>query len=144
MKTRYGMSPWVHQFPDSRRPDYPRLKGDHAVDVVVIGGGLSGCAAAFATASAGFRTILLEAERIGQGSAGRGAGLLVPEPGPLFRDLVQQHGVRSARRVFEAWRRATLDAAATLKRLKVRCALDPLVSLTVTGRETEPLLRREH
>ena len=45
--------------------------------------------------SAGLRPLLFEAERIGQASAGRSAGLLLPEPGPAFRD-VQQHA-RAAR-----------------------------------------------
>ena len=108
MKTRYGVSPWMHQFPDSRRPARPSLRGEHEVDVLIAGGGLTGCAIALACASAGLKTILVEAERIGSGGAARSAGLLLPEPGPLFRDVAQAHGLRSARRVFEAWRKASL------------------------------------
>jgi glycine/D-amino acid oxidase-like deaminating enzyme len=144
MKTRYGISPWVHQFPESRRPDYPRLKGDLTVDVVIVGGGLTGCATAWACASAGFKTILLEADRIGSGATSRNGGQLLPEPGPMFRDVVQAHGLRAARQAFEAWRKASLDAAAILKRLNVRCALDPLATLTISDAATERLLRREY
>jgi glycine/D-amino acid oxidase-like deaminating enzyme len=145
MKTRYGVSPWVHQFPESRRPDYPRLKGDLAVDVVILGAGLTGCATAWACASAGLKTVVLEADRVGAGASGRSAGLLLPEPGPMFRDVVQAHGLRAARQVFGAWRRASLDAAATLKRLNIRCGLQPIVSVTsATAGETGRVLRREH
>jgi len=144
MRTRYGISPWVDQFPSSRRPDHPRFRGEHVADVVIVGGGITGCATAYACAVAGLDVVVLEAERIGQASAGRGAGLLLSEPGPTFRDVEQAHGVRAARTAFETWRRAMLDGAALLRRLNVKCALEPAESLIVAARDDEKLLRREH
>ena len=143
MRTRYGVSPWIHQFPDSRRPDYPRAKGDLDRDVVIIGGGLTGCATAYACATAGVRALVLEGGRVGQQGAGRSAGLLLPEPGPAFRELSQAHGLRAARYAFQTWRRATLDAAALLRRLGVKCGLDQQDALVVALREHEKALRRE-
>jgi glycine/D-amino acid oxidase-like deaminating enzyme len=141
-KTRYGDSPWSLTFPDSRRPNYPRLRGEHERDVVIIGAGLTGVATAYACAVAGLKTTVLEANRIGSGSAGRAAGLLLPEPGPSFREVQQAHGLRAARTVFESWRRASLDGAALLRRLSVQCALDPLASITVA--HDDKALRREY
>ena len=143
MRTRYGISPWIANLPAQRRPEYPRLRGEHTSTVVIIGGGLTGCATAYACAVAGLHPILVEADRIGQGSAGRSAGLLLPEPGPAFRDLAQVHGIRTARQIFEGWRRASLDAAALLKRLNVRCGLEPREHLTVALGGEEKALRRE-
>jgi len=54
--------------------------------------------------------------------AGR-AGLLLPDPGVFFRDIVSAHGLRAARRVFEGYRKAASDGAATLRRLNIRCDL---------------------
>lgn len=142
-RTRYGVSPWIHQFPDSRRPDYPRAKGELDRDVVIIGGGLTGCAVAYACAAAGVRAVVLEAERVGQAAAGRSAGLLLPDPGPLFRDISQAHGLRAARSAFQSWRRATLDAAATLRRLGIKCGLDAHDALLVASRDDEKAVRRE-
>ena len=124
MRTRYGISPWIDTFPRSRRPDHPRLRGEHAAEVVIIGGGLTGCATAYACAVAGLKPILIEADRIGQGSAGRGAGLLLPEPGPSFRDIAKRHGLRAARRMFESWRRRRSMRAALIRRLRIRCDLE--------------------
>ena len=97
MPTRYGESPWIHEFPRTRRPDFPRLRGEHTCDVVIVGGGLTGCATAYMCAMAGLRPIVIEADRVGHGSAGRSAGLLLADPGPLFREVVSRHGLRAAR-----------------------------------------------
>ena len=111
--------------------------------MLIIGGGLTGCATAFHCASAGLTTVLIEAERIGAGNAGRSAGLLLPEPGPFFRDIAQAHGLRAARQAFDLWRRASLDGAALLRRLKIKCALEAVDTLTVGTRDAEKALRRE-
>ena len=143
MRTRYGISPWIDWLPTSRVPDYLRLRGDQAFDVAIVGGGLTGCATAYACALAGRKVILVEAERIGRGRSGRSAGLLLPEPGPSFRDVEQAHGLRAARTAFESWRRAALEGAALLRRLNIRCALEPVTPLVVAARDDEKMLRRE-
>jgi gamma-glutamylputrescine oxidase len=144
MRTRYGVSPWIDLFPKSRRPDLPRLRGEHTSSVVIVGGGLTGCATAHACAAAGIKPIVIEADRLGQGSAGRSAGLLLSDPGPAFRDVVRAHGLRAARQVFESWRRAALDAATLLRRSNIRCDLDGVDDLVVPARDGERDLRREH
>lgn len=143
MRTRYGLSPWVDQFPASRVPDYPRLRGDHTFDVAVIGAGVTGSATAYVCAAAGLKTIVLEADRVGRGGSGRSTGLLLPEPGPAFRDIEQAHGLRAARTAFESWRRAALEGAALLRRLNIKCALEPVIPLVLADRDDEKTLRRE-
>ncbi len=143
MRTRYGIAPWIETFPRSRRPDHQRLRGELTADVVIVGGGLTGCAAAHACAVAGHKPIVIEADRLGQGSAGRGSGLLLPEPGPSFREVTERHGLRNARRIFESWRRASLDAAALIRRLRIQCGLDTCDHIIVASRDDGKALRRE-
>ena len=133
MKTRYGTSPWIADVPATRRPVYDRFRGELTTEVAIIGGGLTGCALAFSLAQAGLRPVLFEADRIGHSGVGRSAGLLGPEPGPSFRDVQQAHGLRAARSVFETWRRASLDAAALLRRTGIRCQLSPAESVRHAG-----------
>ncbi len=144
MPKRYGTSPWLHLSPPSRVPSFSRFRGARTADVVIVGGGLTGCAAAYLCANAGLTTILLEQDRIGQARTPRGAGLLTPEPGLSFRDVVGAHGLRSARQVFEAWRRGALEGAALLRRLRIPCALDARDTIVAARRDEEKLFRREY
>lgn len=48
-------------------------------DVLVIGGGVIGCAVAYAAASAGLRVTLIEGDRLGSGASGAAAGMLAPQ-----------------------------------------------------------------
>lgn len=144
MKTRYGVSPWIENVPRARRSDYPRLRGELTADVVIMGGGLTGCATAHLAASSGLKTILVDADRIGQGSTGRSAGLLLPDPGPSFQDVTRSHGLRLARRIFESWHRASVDAAAHVKRLGIRCRLTTHDSLLAAAATDESRLKKEH
>ena len=141
MRTRYGLSPWIEGVPRAKRPDFPRLKGELTADVVIIGGGLTGCVTAYGAAAAGLKTIVIDANRIGQGGSGYGAGLLLPTPGPSFKDVASSQGLRLARRIFESWHQASIDAAAQLKRLGVRCRVAPHPSLLIGHQET--VLRKE-
>jgi len=48
-------------------------------DVAIIGGGVIGCAAAYALATAGLRVVLLERDRIACEASGEAAGMLAPQ-----------------------------------------------------------------
>src|SRR5829696_2692532 len=106
--TVYNRSPWIHEFPKARVPAFPRYRGNAEADVVIIGGGMTGCAAAYAFAAAGVRATLLDAGKIGQGSTGSASGWLNEDPGVGLADLEQAVGARGARRAFQSWRRASL------------------------------------
>lgn len=54
----------------------PPLDADRTVDLAIIGGGFTGCAAALQAARQGATVCLLEAETIGHGGSGRNVGLV--------------------------------------------------------------------
>jgi glycine/D-amino acid oxidase-like deaminating enzyme len=124
IRTRYGVSPWIDAVSKKRRPDAPRFAGSREMPVVIIGGGLTGCLTAYAFAAAGVRTLLLEAERVGQAGGGHGAGVLRGEAAPSYRQVEQRLGLRRARALFEASRRAVLDLAATARRLSIKADVE--------------------
>lgn len=144
MKIRYGIPYWPDRFPASRRPAFLRHHGHLRVSVAIVGGGLSGCAIAYAFAAAGIEVALFEAARVGDGATAHSLGLLTRDPAVEFRTLRELHGLRAARHVWETSRRAALDFAATLRRLRIQCDLDaPGALLCAPGRDDLKRLRQD-
>lgn len=56
--------------------NYDVLAKDLSADLIVIGGGFTGCAAALEAVNAGVSVVLLEAETVGFGGSGRNVGLV--------------------------------------------------------------------
>ena len=125
-------------------PDFSSFEGERETDIVIIGGGYTGLSASLHLAEQGVDTVLLEAETIGFGGAGRNVGLvnaglwLMPDdvvkiigkeygervieelgnsPDLVF-DLIEKHGIEC-----EAIRKGTLhcaDSSGGLKALRQR------------------------
>jgi glycine/D-amino acid oxidase-like deaminating enzyme len=137
---------WLDTFPKSRRPAYPRWRGTAETTVVVIGGGLTGCACAYSLAAAGIPVMLLEADRIGGGATAASLGFVREDFDASFEATARAHGLRSARLLWQGVRRASLDFAAALRRLRIRCDLDALDLLRVSRPDAGAVrrLRREY
>lgn len=116
---------WSQRTAENRRRAYPKYKGEGTADVVIIGGGLTGCASAYTLASAGLKVVLLEANRLAGGETGAGLGMIVPEPDAVFRAVEESRGRKVARLAWEEAQRSALDFAATLKKLGINCDLKP-------------------
>lgn len=145
MPTRYGRSPWIDQFPKSRIPTYPVHRGPLKVDAVIVGGGLTGCTTAYAFAAAGIKVALFEADRLGSGASARSTGWIADDPGASFVEVEKLIGRRKARSAWEAWRRAALDFAATIRRLNLKCDFEPRESMLIatTPDQTGRLAREQ-
>lgn len=137
---------WLDRVPKTRRPAFPRLRGALDTSVVIVGGGLTGCACAWSFAAAGVKVILLEADTIGSGATARGLGLVREDFDASFQETASAHGLRAARSLWQSMRRASLDFPAALRRLAVKCDLAPEDLLTCSSRDPQSsrLLRREY
>jgi glycine/D-amino acid oxidase-like deaminating enzyme len=60
------------------REQAPPLRGDVAVDAVVIGAGFTGLSTALHLARRGVSTVVLEAKAVGWGASGRNNGQVIP------------------------------------------------------------------
>ena len=143
--TKYGRSPWIDRFPKSRVPALPRQRGPLKSDVAIIGGGLTGCATAYAFAVAGVKVVLVESGQVGCGNSGSSGGWISEDPGVPFADLEKALGARGAQRAWQGWRRAALDFAALLRRLDVKCYLEarPAVTVAVAPDQVARLQREQ-
>lgn len=140
----YGARYWAERTASSRRRRYGALRGEHTADVVVIGGGLTGATAAYVLARGGLDVVLVEADRLASAGTAAGLGCLLPEPAVSFRAAEASVGIRRARAAWQDARTSTLEMAALLRRLAVRCDLDaaPLVTTAPTS-EAAVQLQRE-
>jgi len=121
----YGQSYWQ----TGTKPPTARnraLKGHLTAEVVVIGGGFTGCAAAYALAHAGLDVVLVEADRLASGATAGSIGAVLPVPDASLVEAQKTAGKREARVAFAELRHSALDLATTLKRLGVRCDLQAL------------------
>ena len=144
--TRPGASYWHASFPRSRRPAYPRYRGQTETDVVIIGAGLTGCACAVSFATAGVKVLVLEADRVGIGATVGSAGLIRQDLDASFQRASANLGLRPSRSIWQTMRRASLDFAAALRRMRIKCDLAPESLLTLAPRDALATkgLRREY
>jgi glycine/D-amino acid oxidase-like deaminating enzyme len=137
---------WLDRFPRSRRPSFPRFRGESTVDVVIVGGGLTGCACAASFAGAGVETTVLEADRLGAGATAGAPGLIREDFDASFQETSAAQGLRAARQLWQSMRRASLDFAAAIRRAGIKCDLAPQDLLQIAARDADAVkrLRREY
>ncbi|KAF1719695.1 NAD(P)/FAD-dependent oxidoreductase [Pseudoxanthomonas wuyuanensis] len=82
-------------------PEQPILQGRLEADVCILGAGYTGLSAALELAEAGYRVIVLEAERIGWGASGRNGGQAIVGFGCEQDALEGLVGADDARKLFE-------------------------------------------
>jgi len=114
---------WLDRPGVDRVRRYAPLRHDIDADVVVIGGGITGAAVAYAFSNAGVRVALVEADRIGRGSTAASTALLMQEPDVDFGELSKRYGDTRSRRIWHLSRDATHDAVRTIRQLGIRCDL---------------------
>jgi glycine/D-amino acid oxidase-like deaminating enzyme len=140
----YGARYWADRTAENRRRRYPTFRGTHTADVVIIGGGLTGCTAAYGLASAGLDVVLLEADRLAHGSTAGSLGAILPQPDAMYAEVERLAGRRAARTAWKEARRSALEFASVLKKLPTRSDLIPSVLFINAASPAEAaMLRRE-
>jgi glycine/D-amino acid oxidase-like deaminating enzyme len=140
----YGARYWAERTPLKRRPSRPKLRGRQTADAVVIGGGLTGATAAYVLSAAGLDVILVEADRLANGSTAGSLGAALPEPDGWYRDVEPLAGRRPARIAWKEAHRSAIEFAGAIRRLGIKCDLAPAPYL-INARQSEQAswLRRE-
>src|SRR5678815_3229519 len=113
----YTNSVWSEATP---APPYPSLEGNVAVDVAVVGGGITGITAALLLARAGRQVAVVEARRIGKGETGKTTAHLTEALDIPYHTLISRFGVAGARLV-AGGQRAAIDRIAEFAD---ECAID--------------------
>jgi len=91
-----GTSFWLDEPYAPRSP----VEGDVAADLLVLGGGVTGVAAAAFLAERGCRVALVERDTVGSGATGRNAGFLLCGVASTYSVAVKSHGRERAKQLW--------------------------------------------
>src|SRR5438132_27538 len=83
-------------------PRYPKLERDEAVDVAIVGGGITGLTTAYLLTLAGRRVALVERDRCAQIDTGHTTAHLSMVTDQALTDLVTHFGRDNAQAVWDA------------------------------------------
>lgn len=115
----------------------PKLEGEAAAGVVVIGGGYTGLHAALNAAERGYSVILLEAGRIGWGASGRNGGQLIPGWRKSATELIARYGEAKARLLFGLALEARTCTLERIARHEISCDIRLNGHLTLAAKRSD-------
>ena len=105
----------------TRYPKFPRLAGDLAVDVAVVGGGITGLTAAHLLKAAGKTVAVLEAQRVAEGVTGHTTAHLTEVIDASFATLLSHFGEEKARVAAQGARASLARIASFVSELGIDC-----------------------
>ncbi|HET7366760.1 MAG TPA: FAD-dependent oxidoreductase [Gaiella sp.] len=94
---------------DEPAPVLPHGEGSAAVDVAVVGAGVTGCACALALAEAGLRVRVVDERRVAEGASGRNGGFALRGTAAPYDEVVASVGRERALALWQ-WTEAEVDA----------------------------------
>ena len=120
---RHGRPLWLRI--DRRRSArrFPSLTGHHAVEVAIVGAGMTGAMIAAHFAQAGVSVAVVEANRAGSGSTAASTALLLQEPDLDLSSLAKLYGPAASRRIWELSFAAARNLATAFREKNVACDL---------------------
>ncbi|MFP4144637.1 MAG: FAD-dependent oxidoreductase [Phycisphaeraceae bacterium] len=99
----------------------PPLKGDHQVDVVVVGAGITGLTTAMQLLAAGKRVAVVEMHRVGGGTTGHSSGHVDGQVDAGFTQLLEHFPLDQARLAVEAKLAAIEHVEAWVREYGINC-----------------------
>lgn len=77
-------------------PERPPLKGEHTVDICVVGAGYSGLSTALHLAEKGYKVAIIEGAQVGWGASGRNGGQIVNGLNASLQTIKKRYGQDTA------------------------------------------------
>src|SRR5699024_9704056 len=103
--------------------DFPQLKEDLQVDVVIVGGGITGITTAYLLTNEGFKVALLEANKLLNGTTGHTTAKVTAQHGLIYDEFIRNIGKSKARLYYEANMKALNFIKDTVKEEEIDCEL---------------------
>ena len=120
---------WFTTLIGTSLPIQPPLKEDLKCDVLIVGGGASGLAAAARLAGTGKKVVLLEKNICGGSSTGKSAGFLTPDSELELSQLIRRFGPTGARALWDVPVKGIDRMVSLIKSAGIDCDLQKQDSL---------------
>jgi glycine/D-amino acid oxidase-like deaminating enzyme/nitrite reductase/ring-hydroxylating ferredoxin subunit len=132
---------WIATAPGTA---YPALRGDLAVDVAIVGAGITGVTAAGILKDAGLTVAVLDTGRVARGVTGHTTAHVTEVIDHPFGKLIGTFGLDGARLALESTRAAVEHIASTVRRRKLSCDFARVAAYSYTeSRDGLAALREE-
>lgn len=127
----------------STSPTFPPLMADSEVDVVIVGGGITGLTAAMLLAASGKRVTVVEARRIGCGVSHRSTVHLTEAVDTRYQQIESDFGKEGAKLVAQSSRAAIEKIAELARTLSIPCDLVRRPGFLYTENEKDLAMLKE-
>ena len=124
-------------FETAEEVSFPKLSTDLQVDVLVVGGGITGLTAGWLLLKAGKRVAIVERERVGHGDTGHTTAHLTQVTDMFLKDLVSDFGSDHGQAVWDAHEAAIDQLRAIVQELKIDCDLRSIPAFLVAAEDKE-------
>lgn len=118
---------------------YPELKEDISVDVLIIGGGITGVNTGYQLLNSGLKVALLEKNLIGSGVSSRTTGKLTYLQENMASKIALFYGKKKAREYIDSQKEAIVLARNIIHKEKIDCNLEKVRSYIFANSETKKL-----
>jgi len=125
---------WSEAVPHGR---FPVLTGETAVDVAVVGGGITGVTTALLLKRAGLRVAVVEADRVGSGVSGNNTAKVTALQSTVYSTIERTHVAAAAADYASGNTAAVERVAALVSELGVDCDLRRMPAYTFAFDEGE-------
>lgn len=83
-------------------PEYPCLEKDMQVDVIIVGGGITGITSAYLLVNEGLKVAIIEADKLLNGTTGHTSAKITAQHDLIYDELIRYTGKTMARLYYEA------------------------------------------
>ncbi|WP_226659859.1 FAD-dependent oxidoreductase [Pseudalkalibacillus hwajinpoensis] len=101
---------------------HPSLTESISTDVVIVGGGMTGITTAYLLSKAGKKVVLLEANRLLNGTTGHTTAKITTQHDLIYDELLNHFGAEKAKHYYDANNQALQFIRETIDELSIQCS----------------------